>query len=396
MINRLSNLLLCALVASPLVFADPECASGKAARAPKGHRRMVAARQVTVTTTTDVTVTVTETATTLATTTPAAAVTTTPVAAVTTTPAAAVTTTPAAVTTTPAAATTTPAAAAATTPAAAANVTTPSGGATLALWANPSVEFADGVYDCSAFPSDQPGVVAVDWLGFGGWTGCQLTSGTAQTCEEGAYCSYACQPGMSKSQWPPSQPSNGESRGGLLCKGGKLYKTNPASNYLCEWGQPSGFVKSSLSGDVCLCRTDYPGTENMVVPTIVGPGANEPLSVVNEATYYQWQGKPTSSQYYVNNMGVPVSDACVWGTAGSNMGNWAPLNFGAGYSGGMTWLSLFPVPGSGALNYNVRIVACDASSSINGECSYENGQYSGGANGCTVAVTVGSGCFELF
>jgi len=363
-----------ALVASSFVMADPECSSGKFARAAKGHRRMLAARANTVTTTTDVTVTVTETATADTAATTTAAITTTAVQTTSTTTAAA----------------TSSAAASAS---AAANSTS---SGSLGLWVQPSAEFTDGVYDCSTFPSDQPGVVAVDWLGLGGWTGIQLTSGTGQSCEEGAYCSYACQPGMSKTQWPATQPSDGESRGGLLCQGGKLYKTNTASNYLCEWGQPSSYVKSSLSSEVCLCRTDYPGTENMVVPTVVGAGATEPMSVVDESTYYQWQGKSTSAQYYVNNMGVDVADACVWSTAGSNRGNWAPLNFGSGYSGGMTWLSLFPVPDSTTLNYNVRIVACDSSSSINGDCSYENGVYSGGANGCTVAVTAGSGCFELY
>lgn len=261
----------------------------------------------------------------------------------------------------------------------------------------PTVEFQDGTIDCSSFPSNQPGVVARNDLGFGGWTGIQIGESAGQSCVEGAYCSYACQPGMSKTQWPANQPSDGETRGGLICQGGKLYRTSTSSNTLCSWGASSGFVSSSLSNSVAICRTDYPGSENMVIPTFIGPGAQQPLSVVDEDSYFSWEGKKTSSQYYVNNAGVSVEDGCIWSTAGSNKGNWAPMVFGAGYTNGLSYLSLFPNPlaNGAALNYNVRIVA-SAGSTINGDCSYVNGQYSGGSNGCTVTVTSGSAVFELF
>lgn len=158
------------------------------------------------------------------------------------------------------------------------------------------------------------------------------------------------------------------------------------------------YVVSELSEDVAICRTDYPGTENMVIPTYVQGGNTLPLTVVDEDSYYQWQGKKTSAQYYVNNAGVSVEDGCVWGTSGSGVGNWAPLNFGAGYTDGIAYLALIPNPNNyDSLNFNVKIEATDSSSSVNGECYYEDGTYNGdGTDGCTVAVTSGSAKFVLY
>ncbi|KAK9374833.1 uncharacterized protein V1513DRAFT_444553 [Lipomyces chichibuensis] len=266
-------------------------------------------------------------------------------------------------------------------------------------YTGPNNEFEDGTVPCSSFPSGQ-GVVSADWLNLGGWTGIQLSvdanAGQGTSCEEGNLCSYACQSGMSKTQWPSDQPSDGESRGGLLCQNGYLYRTNTNSNYLCEWGVQSAQIVSQLSQSVAVCRTDYPGTENMVIPTEVGAGATEPITVVNEDTYYQWQGKLTSAQYYVNNAGVSVADGCIWGTPGSDVGNFSPLNFGAGYSNGVTYLSLIPNPNCNtSLNFNVKIVASDGAT-VNGECSYVGGVFSGGSSGCTVSVTGGTANFVLY
>lgn len=261
--------------------------------------------------------------------------------------------------------------------------------AALSLWKSPSVPFPDGTIDCSTFPAGQQGVVSVDYLGFGGWSGIQYDNGvtavSGMTCTEGAYCSYACQPGMSKTQWPTDQPGNGESRGGLLCKNGKLYLTNPASQYLCEWGAQSSYVVNQLSEPVAICRTDYPGTENMVVPTVVSGNDTLPLTVVNEDTYYKWQGKLTSAQYYVNKQGGSASSNCLWGTSSDDFGNWAPVNFGAGYTGGTAWLSIMynPLQTSAKLDYNVKIEC--VSGTMNGECAYENGAIVQGGTGCTVS-----------
>lgn len=262
---------------------------------------------------------------------------------------------------------------------------------------DPTEKFEDGTIPCSQFPSGQ-GVIPIDWLGEGGWSGVENSdTSTGGSCKEGSYCSYACQAGMSKTQWPSSQPSDGRSVGGLYCKNGYLHRTNTDSDYLCEWGSDTARVVSQLDQDVAICRTDYPGTENMVIPTYVEAGDTQPLTVVDEDSYYEWEGKKTSAQYYVNNAGVSLEDGCVWSTSGSGNGNWAPLNFGAGSTGGISYLSLIPNPNNkDALNYNVKIVAADSSASINGECSYENGEFSGGSDGCTVSVTSGRAHIVLY
>lgn len=84
---------------------------------------------------------------------------------------------------------------------------------------------------------------------------------TSSNCKDGYYCSYACQAGMSKTQWPSEQPSNGMSIGGLYCKNGKLYRSNTDNDYLCEWGSKDVNFVSEISEDVAICRTDYPGSE---------------------------------------------------------------------------------------------------------------------------------------
>lgn len=267
----------------------------------------------------------------------------------------------------------------------------------LADFVDPTEDFEDGVIDCSSFPSGQ-GVIALDHLGFGGWSGIENSDGsTGGNCKEGAYCSYACQPGMSKTQWPSSQPANGVSIGGLLCKGGKLYKSNSGSSKLCQWGVPKANVVNKLDQTVAICRTDYPGTENMVIPTVVDGGKSLPLTVVDSGSYYTWRGSSTSAQYYVNDAGVDWTTGCTWGNAGTGYGNWAPLNFGAGYSNGIAYLSLIPNPNNyDSLNYNVKIVA-DGSSTVSGNCVYSNGKYNGdGTDGCTVGVTNGAANFVLY
>lgn len=106
----------------------------------------------------------------------------------------------------------------------------------------------------------------------------------------------------------------------------------------------------------------------------------------------------TSAQFYVNNAGVSLEDGCVWGTAGSGVGNWAPLNFGGGYTNGVAYLALIPNPNNyDALNYNVKIVAADDDSTVLGDCKYENGKYNdGSSDGCTVSVTKGKAKFVLY
>lgn len=277
--------------------------------------------------------------------------------------------------------------------------TSGSSGTKLGAYVDPSTKFEDGTISCDTFPA-QDGVVALDYLGFGGWSGLyhEDDTSTGGSCEDGTYCSYACQPGMSKTQWPSKQPSNGVSVGGLYCKNGYLYRSNTDTDYLCEWGVDSARVVNKLDEVVSICRTDYPGTENMVIPTIVEAGEEDYLTTVDEDSYFEWQGLKTSAQYYVNNAGVSQEDGCIWGTSGSGVGNWAPLNFGAGYTDGIAYLSLIPNPNNyDAANFNVKIVAYDDDSVVSGECVYENGSYNGdGSDGCTVGVTSGKAKFVFY
>ncbi|KAF1983943.1 glycoside hydrolase family 132 protein, partial [Aulographum hederae CBS 113979] len=213
-------------------------------------------------------------------------------------------------------------------------------------------------------------------------------------CTEGSYCSYACGAGYQKAQWPTAQGMTGQSVGGILCKNGKLHKTSGNQKKLCMRGTSKIDVKvvNKMGENSAVCRTDYPGTESETVPLDTQPGQSYPLTCPDGENYYIWQGKTTSAQYYVNPSGVSVSDACQWGSAGTNRGNWAPVNLGVGYSAGSGWLSIManaPTNPDGKLNFKIHIEGDD----INGECSYENGQYCDGSGcnsqGCTVAVRSG-------
>lgn len=269
----------------------------------------------------------------------------------------------------------------------------------LKAFSDPTDKFEDGKYKCSEVPTGQ-GVIAVDWISGlnGGWTSVMNEDGdTSSNCKDGYYCSYACQAGMSKTQWPSEQPSNGISVGGLYCKGGYLYKSNSDQDYLCSWGEQTAEFSSEISKDIAICRTDYPGSENMNIPTLLEGGNTAPASVVDSADYYTWKGGKTSTQYYVNNAGVTVEDGCIWGTEGSGVGNWAPVVLGAGVTDGKTYLSLIPNPNNqDSPNYNVKIVG-ESGANVNGDCKYENGSYNGkGTDGCTVTVSSGKAKFVFY
>lgn len=139
--------------------------------------------------------------------------------------------------------------------------------------------FPDGEISCSDFPSAY-GAVALDYLNLGGWSGVQSPGSTTSVgfldietitestcsgdgcCSDGMYCSYACPAGYQKSQWPTTQGSTGQSVGGLLCKSGKLYKTNSdLSDSLCITGADDVtiLVRNEMSSNAAVCRTDYPG-----------------------------------------------------------------------------------------------------------------------------------------
>ena len=259
-------------------------------------------------------------------------------------------------------------------------------------------DFPDGELDCDTFPS-QYGAVPLDYLGLGGWSGIQyvsfvdelisdiVTAVTGDSCHGGAMCSYACPAGYQKSQWPSTQGKTGQSVGGLQCKNGKLYLTNPSmSKKLCTQGVGGVNVQNNIGEQVAVCRTDYPGTEAETVPLSLGHNDLQPLTCPDANKYFHWQGKPTSAQYYVNPKGVPISEGCKWGDGSKPVGNWAPLNMGIGENNGK-WLSLFqnsPTTNE-KLDYNVKITGKD----LSGSCKYEGGSFisEAGTNdsGCTVS-----------
>lgn len=259
----------------------------------------------------------------------------------------------------------------------------------------------DDAPDCSVFPSAW-GAIAVPWLGTKGWTSLQQPSNgftpgvkintivapTQGGCTVSTFCSYACPAGYQKSQWPvTSQGVTGQSVGGLWCDaGGKLRLTRPDHPYICEKGAGGVVIKNSLSSIAAVCRTDYPASESMVIPLETTPGGTFDLTNPDSSTYYIWDGKATTAQYYVNNAGVSAEDGCVWVSPSqpTSAGNWAPINLGVGMDKtGTTYLSVFPnKPTSDAvLNFNIRIHG-----DVSIECQLENGVFSNGNSaGCTVS-----------
>lgn len=278
-------------------------------------------------------------------------------------------------------------------------------------------EFPDGELDCSHFPSDY-GAIYVGWLSLGGWTGIQKPNEVTAAglfddimtmtkdqcsdggcCVEGSYCSYACPPGYQKSQWPINQGATGQSIGGLLCKDGKLYLTNPGlSRSICMSGSHhvKVSVRNTLDTSVAVCRTDYPGTESETVPLDALPGTTSSLTCPDAENYYKWQGGSTSAQYYVNPKGISIEKACQWGSPANPWGNYAPMNLGVGYSAGSAWLSIFQnSPTTNVkLDFDVEIVGDNGGyDNLGGRCRYQSGRYCSGedyqncdeeGNGCTV------------
>ncbi|KAK3362965.1 hypothetical protein B0T25DRAFT_25489 [Lasiosphaeria hispida] len=270
-------------------------------------------------------------------------------------------------------------------------------------------DFPSGKVPCSQVPSDY-GAVAVPWAADGGWTTLmrvgKLIKGVALNnieqpkgmgCAKGFVCSYACPPGFQKTQWPEdSQGATGQSVGGLYCNDdGFLELTRPSHTKLCEPGAGGVFVRNELSSNAAICRTDYPGNEAMTIPLDTSPGNTYPLANPVSSSYYKWQGKSTTAQYYANNEGVSVEQACTWDSSEfpDSAGNWAPTNIGVGKDdSGITYLSIFPnLPTSHAvLNYNIEIEG-----DYSGECWLRNGVYAK-ANGCTIGIKDGGSATLVF
>ncbi|UNI15264.1 Beta-glucosidase (SUN) [Purpureocillium takamizusanense] len=265
-------------------------------------------------------------------------------------------------------------------------------------------EFPSGEIECSKFPSDY-GAVPIDWLNQGGWSSLQgvpdfsfgakliskIIGGTSgSTCITGYFCSYACPPGYQKAHWPEAQGSTGQSVGGLYCNDkGYLELTRKGYSTLCMKGAGGVSIQNDLDEVVATCRTDYPGSEAMVIPAIAQPGGTVEITNPKQDDYYVWQGKTTSAQYYINPKGLGEKDACVWtsSVAPKSAGNWASLNLGVGQAAdGNTYIGLFRnEPTSDAkLDFNVEIIG-----DVTTKCSYKNGQFSNGGKGCTATVAPG-------
>ena len=271
-------------------------------------------------------------------------------------------------------------------------------------------DFDDGLLDCSNFP-DTYGPIRVDWAGLGGWSGIQyvtiegnvithidtaIPSRSEDLCKPGAMCSYACPPGFQKSQWPSAQGQTGESVGGLRCdENGKLRLTNrDLSSKLCVPGTGSTVVRNTLSDNAAICRTDYPGTENMVVPLDTQPGLTSPLTCPDARSYFRHEGSSTTAQYYINNQGVPLEKACIWNSAGSHMGNWAPSFLGVGEDiSGRTYLAIASTAQKDATDYIPLNYSIEITGDISGRCKLVDGLYCSGDDyetcndyGCTVSL----------
>lgn len=262
-------------------------------------------------------------------------------------------------------------------------------------------DFPSGKIKCSEFPSEW-GAQPLEWLKLGGWSGLQfvpdyikgalsistINTGIAgETCDKNCMCSYACPPGYQKTQWSDAQGSTKQSIGGLYCNSeGYLELTRKASNKLCEKGLGGVTIKNELSEVVNTCRTEYPGTEAMVLPFTAEAGETIELTNPDQNEYYIWDGKGTSAQYYINKKGLDVGDACVWNSPADpkGAGNWSPAVAGVGRAAdGLTYVSIFQnLPTSNALlDFNVEITGDVGNQE---PCYFKNGKWSSGS-GCTVS-----------
>lgn len=112
------------------------------------------------------------------------------------------------------------------------------------------------------------------------------------------------------------------------------------------------------------------------------PDSINPLTCPDSNEYFHWhETMATSAQYYINDQGVPVEKACVWGEDGSNRGNWAPTTLGVHRDPyGRTWLSI----GSTTQNNPINSSSLDYTITIEGDlgfkCRYSDGKYCGGNN----------------
>ncbi|KAK7744940.1 Sperm-associated antigen 4 protein [Cytospora paraplurivora] len=274
-------------------------------------------------------------------------------------------------------------------------------------------DFPDGTLDCDAGVPSAYGAVAITHLDTDGWAGildvgvdafkigstssiASFSVATSGGVSEGMFGLYACPEGYDAAQWPEdAQGATGQSIGGIWCDtDNKLYLTRPDSTKkLCQKGAGGVQIVNKLSDKVSFCKTLYPGTESMVLPTVVEGGATAELYNPYQNQSYTWEGSSTSAQYYVNLKGLGEDIACVWDSPdpySENAGNWAGINIGTSVDDdGVTYLSVFHnTPTSDApLDFNIKL-----SGDISSECTYsysDNSFSPDDGNGCTVSMQSG-------
>lgn len=271
-------------------------------------------------------------------------------------------------------------------------------------------DFPDGEIDCSTLPTEY-GAVAVTQLKNSGWAGLlkpptgSFTVGSTKAISgydapsgsllPGMFGTYQCAEGYDMAQWPEgAQGATGQSIGGLWCGlDNKLYLTRPQSTKkLCQKGAGNVKVVNKLSDKVSLCKTSYPGKEDMVLSNVVEGGATYNLYNPYQSESYVWGGLTTSAQYYINPKSLDKDIACQWQNDDleyrNSTGNWAAVNLGTSVNAdGATFLSIFyNLPTSHAyLDFNIKL-----SGDVSQECTYTGGKDNNyftpsNGNGCTVS-----------
>lgn len=133
------------------------------------------------------------------------------------------------------------------------------------------------------------------------------------------------------------------------------------------------------------------GTESETIPLLASAGETADLTCPDGDTYFKWEGKTTSAQYYVNPSGYGTDEACQWGSSSLPIGNWAPINLGVGTTDGATWLSIIPnsPTTTETLDFDISIEGDD----LSGSCSYSGGTFTTATgtttSGCTVELMSG-------
>jgi hypothetical protein len=152
------------------------------------------------------------------------------------------------------------------------------------------IQFPNDKIPCTKFPYGY-GAMPIDHEGLGGWSGIQdpsyrgadgyddirtVVSGSCKDgscCTPGTWCSYGCPNPYLKLSFPKKQGRTGQSVGGLYCneKGMLEMADGSIGKTMCGPGASNMTVKvhNRLAKPVSICRTDYPGTYQFLLPTLL-------------------------------------------------------------------------------------------------------------------------------